>query len=98
MGEYVVHRDYENSQRLNTYLASGAREFLVRFRGVLYRMEIRYAGGQVGLEGQEGSGCGPREQRVVRAAQRKRAGVGPHEKVKNVSEHQNTVQFRSAGD
>lgn len=43
IGKYIVHRDYRNSEKLNAYFAAGAREFLVRFRGELYRIEIRYA-------------------------------------------------------
>ena len=46
MGEYVIHRDYTNSQRLNAYLAGGGRQFVVRFRGALYRVEIRYFDGR----------------------------------------------------
>jgi hypothetical protein len=42
MGKYVVHRDYGNSEKLNAYLSSGGREFLVRYRGQTYRVEIRY--------------------------------------------------------
>jgi hypothetical protein len=40
-GAYVVHRDYGTSQRLNAYLERGGREFLVRFRGARYRVEVR---------------------------------------------------------
>lgn len=43
MGKYIVHNDYATGRALNAHLASGAREFLVRFRGVTYRMEIRHA-------------------------------------------------------
>jgi hypothetical protein len=46
MGAYVIHRDYGNSQRLNAYLAGGGRQFVVRFRGVLYRVEMRYFDGR----------------------------------------------------
>ncbi|HJQ64031.1 MAG TPA: hypothetical protein VJ834_14345 [Burkholderiales bacterium] len=42
MGKYIVHNDYANSRLLNAHLASGAREFLVRFRGATYRIEIRH--------------------------------------------------------
>jgi hypothetical protein len=41
MGRYVVHRDYTNSARLNAFVDGGGREFLVRFRGATYRVEIR---------------------------------------------------------
>jgi hypothetical protein len=43
MGAYVVHNDYASSRKLNAHLASGARQFLVRFRGETYRVEIRHA-------------------------------------------------------
>jgi hypothetical protein len=43
MGAYVVHNDYASSRKLNAHLASGAREFLVRFRGETYRIEVRHA-------------------------------------------------------
>ena len=38
--EYIVHRDYDNSRRLNAYLGGGGRAFFVRFRGRLYRLDI----------------------------------------------------------
>jgi hypothetical protein len=41
MGQYLVHRDYGNSAKLNAYLGGGGREFLVRFRGRTYRIEVR---------------------------------------------------------
>lgn len=43
IGRYMIHDDYATSRRLNAHLASGAREFLVRFRGTTYRIEIRHA-------------------------------------------------------
>ena len=43
MGKYIVHRDYGNSDKLNAHIAGGAREFLVRYRGETYRIEIRRA-------------------------------------------------------
>lgn len=43
MGKYIVHDHYDNSRRLNAHLASGAREFLVRYRGETWRLEIRHA-------------------------------------------------------
>jgi hypothetical protein len=39
--DYIVHRDYDNSRKLNAYLAAGGRSFFVRFQGRLYRMDIR---------------------------------------------------------
>jgi hypothetical protein len=39
--EYIIHRDYDNSRRLNAYLAGGGRAFFVRFRGRLYRLEVK---------------------------------------------------------
>ncbi len=41
MGRYIVHRDYTTSARLSDSLEHGDREFLVRFRGATYRVEIR---------------------------------------------------------
>ena len=41
MGSYVTHRDYTTSARLNDLLARGEREFLVRYRGSTYRVEVR---------------------------------------------------------
>ena len=43
MGKYIVHDHYNNSRRLNAHIASGAREFLVRYRVETWRLEIRYA-------------------------------------------------------
>ena len=40
-GRYIVHRDYTTSARLNAWLDGGAREFVVRFRGATYRIEVR---------------------------------------------------------
>lgn len=40
-GRYLIHRDYTTSARLNTHLDGGGREFVVRFRGGTYRIEIR---------------------------------------------------------
>jgi hypothetical protein len=40
MGEYVVHRDYTTSARLNAFLASGERRFLLRYRGQIYDVTI----------------------------------------------------------
>lgn len=45
-GAYVIHHDYGNRQRLNAYFEGGGRQFMVRFRGVLYRVEIRYFEGR----------------------------------------------------
>ncbi|MBI2204789.1 MAG: hypothetical protein HYU41_13140 [Candidatus Rokubacteria bacterium] len=41
MGAYLVHRDYTTSARLNDFLARGGRDFLLRFKGVTYRIELR---------------------------------------------------------
>lgn len=43
MGKYVMHNDYGNSGKLNAHLAGGGREFLLRFRGETYRIEVRRA-------------------------------------------------------
>lgn len=40
MGKYIVHRDYANSEKLNTHLAGGGLAYLVRYRGTLYRIDI----------------------------------------------------------
>jgi hypothetical protein len=39
--DYIIHRDYDNSRKLNAYLGGGGRSFLVRFRGRLYRLDIK---------------------------------------------------------
>lgn len=41
MGNYIIHRDYANSAKLNTHFSGGGRDFLVRFRGQTYRIEVR---------------------------------------------------------
>jgi hypothetical protein len=38
--EYIVHRDYDNSRRLNAYLDGGGQAFFVGFRRRVYRLEI----------------------------------------------------------
>ena len=38
---YVIHRDYDNSRKLNAYLAGGGRVFGVCVRDRFYLMEIR---------------------------------------------------------
>lgn len=38
---YLIHSDYTTSARLNAHLDGGSREFVVRFRGDAYRIEIR---------------------------------------------------------
>jgi hypothetical protein len=43
MGKYIVHDHYTNSAALNAHLAAGARAFFVRYRGEIYRLELRYA-------------------------------------------------------
>jgi hypothetical protein len=40
-GRYLVHRDFTNSERLNTLLDGGGGAFAVRFRGATYRIDIR---------------------------------------------------------
>jgi len=40
-GAYITHRDYENSRKLNEFLSSGGRVFVIGYRGKLYRLEIR---------------------------------------------------------
>lgn len=41
MGKYIIHRDYANSAKLNAHFSGGGRDFLVRFRGQTYRIEVR---------------------------------------------------------
>src|SRR5439155_20931364 len=36
--DYIVHRDYDNSRKLNAYIGGGGRAFFLRFRGRLYRL------------------------------------------------------------
>ena len=43
IGRYMLHDTYANSHALNAHLASGGREFLVRYRGETWRIELRYA-------------------------------------------------------
>ena len=40
MGKYIIHDHYDTSRRLNAHLAGGAREFLVRYRGTTWRLEV----------------------------------------------------------
>ena len=42
IGRYMLHDTYANSHALNAHLASGGREFLVRYRGETWRIELRY--------------------------------------------------------
>lgn len=44
MGKYIIHRDFANSAKLNTHFSGGGRDFLVRFRGQTYRIEVRPGG------------------------------------------------------
>lgn len=44
MGRYIIHRDFANSERLNAHFAGGGRDFVVRFRGETYRIEVRPGG------------------------------------------------------
>jgi hypothetical protein len=37
---YVIHRDYENSAKLNALLATGAQRYQVRYRGQVYELVI----------------------------------------------------------
>ncbi len=41
MGKYIIHRDFANSAKLNAHFSGGGRDFLVRFRGQTYRVEVR---------------------------------------------------------
>lgn len=44
MGKYIIHRDFANSAKLNAHFGGGGRDFLVRFRGQTYRIEVRPGG------------------------------------------------------
>ena len=44
MGKYIIHRDFANSAKLNAHFSGGDRDFLVRFRGQTYRIEVRPGG------------------------------------------------------
>jgi hypothetical protein len=39
-GDYIIHDDYDTSQRLNAYLATGAKRFYVRYAGQVYELTI----------------------------------------------------------
>lgn len=40
-GSYIIHRDFANSAKLNAHFAGGGGDFLVRFRGETWRIELR---------------------------------------------------------
>lgn len=40
-GRYLIHDHYTTSARLNAHLDGGGREFVLRYRGETYRIEIR---------------------------------------------------------
>lgn len=44
MGSYVIHRDYENSAKLNAYLDGGGRTFYVTYAGVTYEVTVQPGG------------------------------------------------------
>lgn len=44
MGAYIIHRDYENSAKLNTYLDGGGRTFYVTYREVTYEITVQPGG------------------------------------------------------
>ena len=39
-GRYTIHRDYENSAKLNALIQTDMRRFWVRYRGEVYEMVI----------------------------------------------------------
>ncbi len=41
MGRYVIHRDYENSARLNKAIGNGASNFFVEYRGDVFEITIK---------------------------------------------------------
>ena len=41
MGQYVIHRDYANSKRLNAYLNGGGTVFRVAYQGRVYEVTLR---------------------------------------------------------
>ena len=40
MGSYIIHRDYENSARLNSYLGDGGLVFYVTYEGATYELTV----------------------------------------------------------
>ena len=44
MGAYIIHRDYENSAKLNTYLDGGGRTFYVTYDEVTYEVTVQPGG------------------------------------------------------
>ena len=40
MGSYIIHRDYENSARLNDYLGDGGQVFYVTYEGGTYQLTV----------------------------------------------------------
>jgi hypothetical protein len=41
MGSYIIHRDYENSAKLNAYLDGGGRTFYVTYREATYEVTVQ---------------------------------------------------------
>jgi hypothetical protein len=44
MGSYIIHRDYENSAKLNTYLDGGGRAFYLTYDEVTYEVTVHPGG------------------------------------------------------
>jgi hypothetical protein len=44
MGSYIIHRDYENSAKLNAYLDGGGRTFYVTYGEVTYEVTVQPGG------------------------------------------------------
>jgi len=44
MGSYIIHRDYENSAKLNTYLGAGGRTFYVTYDQATYEVTLQPGG------------------------------------------------------
>lgn len=40
MGQYIIHRDYNNSQRLNSFLNTGEKIFYIRYEGSTYELKV----------------------------------------------------------
>ncbi len=41
MGRYTIHRDYENSAKLNALIASGRNKFLVAYQEQIFELTIQ---------------------------------------------------------
>jgi hypothetical protein len=44
MGQYIIHRDYQNSRKLNSLLDEGGKQFRIRYKGQHYLISIHNPG------------------------------------------------------